>query len=70
MPDDLCRCGHTREDHYQYICNGEPAWRCRSCDPVKNRPSGDYEMASDSYVGAMDRAANHAYQPDDARAKS
>lgn len=64
MPEPmLCRCGHPEEEHYTYIRNGEQAWCCRSCDPMSGIPAGNYAMDADSYVAAMYRAADHAFDP-------
>lgn len=65
--DDLCVCGHPRSDHYNYILNGEPQVRCKSCDPLTSvRSSGDVELIGfeeGTYARAMYFAADHDFVP-------
>lgn len=63
IDDQLCVCGHKHEDHYTYILNGHEQSRCKSCDPMAGLPAGNYEMVSDSYVAAMNKAADHEFEP-------
>lgn len=59
----ICRCGHPRADHYEYIVfDGHDQTRCRSCDPhTGKRQPGNYAMAADSYESAMYHAADHDF---------
>lgn len=60
---DWCQCGHRKEDHYEYILNGEPQTRCKGCDPFKERDGGNYAMDHGSWFSAMYHAADHMFSP-------
>lgn len=59
----LCRCGHPRSSHYDYILNGRDQQRCSRCDPMTGKASGLYEVQGDSYAAAMMLAADHWFEP-------
>lgn len=62
---DVCKCGHGREKHYQYINNGKDTTRCRACDPwVKAgiKGGGVFEVIQGSEFETWDRAADHPFE--------
>lgn len=68
MPDtqevQACRiCGHARDDHYTYICNGVERTRCKSCDPLKGL-SGHLRINPRTAVAKLNIIANHEFVSD------
>lgn len=62
----LClTCGHPEQDHYEYILNGSPQTRCKTCDPHtgKRGMSSCYAMQSGSEEDRMYRFADHDFVP-------
>lgn len=60
----LClKCGHERGQHYEYILNGNPQTRCKTCDPDKNRGGGDFVMESGSEFERLYHFADHDFEP-------
>lgn len=67
--EQICACGHSESDHYEYICNGHPQSRCKSCDPTNRfefNGAVDVAFVSGSYIEAMSRAADHGFTPAEA----
>lgn len=64
MKEPICKCGHPKSDHYEYILNGHPQIRCKKCDPHSNRSNmpTHYAMTSGSAESDMYLAADHDFE--------
>lgn len=70
MSEELCRCGHVREEHYTYIRNGRDQSRCKKCDPwngIRGKGEGNFAIESGSRFEQADRAADHNFEASAAR---
>lgn len=63
--ESLClTCGHEKQDHYEYILNGNPQTRCKSCDPhTGKRMPTCYAMQSGSEEDRLYHFADHDFVP-------
>lgn len=61
----LClTCGHQQSDHYEYVLNGNPQTRCKTCDPHTGKRIGvNHEMQAGSEECRMYQFADHDFQP-------
>ncbi len=64
---NLCKCGHDKALHYQYVLNGRDQWRCKWCDPfhLQRGKGGNFVVTTE--VAARDKMADHEFVALEAR---